>query len=98
MTGGRKLAIATVGAALALSVGATAQAADPQFCEGYAHAAIVQVRGGLNNPPCVGGMQGDRWSADYRVHFNWCRGVSYRAAGAERDARTAYLRACTGQR
>ncbi len=84
---------ATAAAALWAGAGA-AFAADPAFCEGYAHGAIVQVRGGLNNPPCVPGMVGPRWTADYRVHYDWCLANSYQAAGAERDARTNYLRSC----
>jgi hypothetical protein len=29
-----------------------------------------------------------------RVHYQWCVGVPYANAGAERDARRRYLRAC----
>jgi hypothetical protein len=75
----------------------TSRAASREFCEEYARAAIVQVRGGLSNRGCVGGMQGARWSPEYHVHFDWCLGAPYAAAGAERDARTNYLKACRGQ-
>jgi hypothetical protein len=74
----------------------TAQAADPGFCKQYARAALTQVRGGLSNPACAGGMQGARWSTDFAVHYEWCLGASLGAAGAERDMRTRYLRGCTG--
>jgi hypothetical protein len=69
-----------------------AHAADPGFCKQYAQAAINQVRGGLSNPRCGGGLQGARWSADFAVHYEWCLGASLGAAGNERDARTQYLR------
>jgi hypothetical protein len=71
-----------------------AQAADPGFCKQYAQAAVNQVRGGLSNPRCGGGLQGARWSADFAVHYEWCLGASFGAAGEERDARTQYLRGC----
>jgi hypothetical protein len=71
-----------------------ARAADPAFCRQYSQAAINQVRGGLANPRCGAGMQGSRWSTDFSVHYQWCLGVSYADAGAERDVRTKYLRGC----
>lgn len=74
-----------------------ADAADPGFCRQYAQAALKQVRGALSNPRCGGGLQGARWSADFPVHYEWCLGADYGAAGAERDARTRYLRACTSR-
>jgi hypothetical protein len=93
----RNLSVAGVALALCLSGLAEVQAADPAFCQQYAQAALNQVRGGLNNRSCAGGIQGSRWSSDYNVHYDWCRGASFQAVGAERDARTAYLKACTGQ-
>jgi hypothetical protein len=93
----RNLLVAGVALALCLSGMAEVQAADNAFCQQYAQAALNQVRGGLNNGACAGGIKGSRWSSDYNVHYDWCRGVSYEAAGAERDARSAYLRRCTGQ-
>ena len=74
-----------------------AHAADPGFCKQYAQAALNQVRGGFSNPTCVGGLQGARWSPEFSVHYEWCLGASSGAAGAERDARTRFLRACTGR-
>jgi hypothetical protein len=73
---------------------AEARAADPAFCRQYSHAALKQVRGSLANPRCAVGLQGSRWSTDFSVHYQWCLGVSYVDAGAERDARTKYLRRC----
>jgi hypothetical protein len=71
-----------------------AHAADPGFCRPYAQAALSQVRGGLADPRCAGGLQGARWSTDFAVHYEWCLGASSGAAGEERDARTRYLRGC----
>jgi hypothetical protein len=92
------LALATAAAAAfgvaGVGFSTAASAADPHSCEEYAHGAIVQVRGGLNNPRCVPGMQGARWAVEWRVHYDWCLGASYQAIGAERDARTNYLRGC----
>ncbi|MEA2912867.1 MAG: hypothetical protein QOJ15_4948 [Bradyrhizobium sp.] len=74
-----------------------ARAADPGFCKQYTQAALNQVRGGLANPRCAGGLQGARWSSDFAVHYERCLGASFGAAGTERDARTQYLRGCTGR-
>lgn len=75
----------------------TARAADPGFCKQYARAAINQVRGGLTDPACGGGLQGVRWSSDFAVHYEWCLGASLGAVGTERDARTRQLKACSGR-
>jgi len=81
-------------AALAVLLPLAAEAADRASCREYAEAAIRQVRGGINHPRCQPGMQGARWSADEAVHYNWCLAASDAAIGAERNARTAYLRSC----
>ena len=86
-----------VGAGLCLAMaGASAQAAPPGFCRGYANAALNQVRAALSIPGCRGGMEGSRWSADFRVHYDWCLGASPGAAEEERAARTGHLRRCRG--
>ena len=74
-----------------------ANAADPEFCRQYARAALVQVRGGLSNSACGGGLQGARWSSDFAVHYEWCLGASLADTGSERDARAKFLKACTGR-
>jgi hypothetical protein len=89
-----RAAIAT--AALAVLMPFSAQAADPGFCQNYAKAAVNQVRGALANPGCAARIQGPRWSSDFQVHYSWCITQPYAAAGAERDARTGFLRACRG--
>lgn len=70
------------------------RAADPAFCTPYAKAALVQVRGALANSGCGASLQGARWSTDFSTHYEWCLGASQEAAGAERDARTKYGKAC----
>jgi uncharacterized membrane protein len=82
--------------ALAIVLPLTAQAADPAFCRGYATAALNQVRGALSNQNCARGIQGTRWSSDFKVHFDWCLTQPASAAEAERVARTEYLRGCRG--
>jgi hypothetical protein len=97
MVSRRPFAVAFVLSVLPISGLSTADAADPGFCRQYTKAALIQVRGGLANSTCAGGMQGARWSTEFSVHYEWCLGASYGAAGAERDARTRYLRACSGR-
>jgi hypothetical protein len=74
-----------------------ARAADPGFCRQYSHAALIQVRGALANPRCGAGLQGARWSTDFSVHYEWCLGADLCATGVERDARTRYVKACSGR-
>ncbi len=90
---GRLFFIAMV-SVLACSGAACVRAADPAFCEPYAKAALVQVRGALANSGCGASLQGARWSTDFSTHYEWCLGVSQEATGVERDARTKYLKAC----
>jgi hypothetical protein len=84
-------------ALLALILFTEAQAADPAFCRQYAKAAVNQVRGGLSDPACGGRLQGTRWSSDFAAHYEWCLGTSVAATEGERDARTRYLRGCSGR-
>ncbi len=79
---------------VAVSAIPAAHAADPAFCRQYTQAALNQVRLALSVPRCAVGMQGARWSSDSAVHYQWCLGAPFGAAGAERDARTQYLRSC----
>jgi hypothetical protein len=87
------LKVTTTAAALLLLAG-PAFAAGEKVCEDYAHAAIVQVRAGNSIPRCQAAMHGTRWSPEWRVHYDWCRGTSYEALGAERDLRTEHLKRC----
>jgi hypothetical protein len=71
-----------------------AHAASPEFCRQYAQAALNQARGGRSQPGCRGAMDGDRWSMDFRVHYDWCLGHSPEAAESERGIRTGFLESC----
>lgn len=91
------LSAATLGGALAVAMAPSgARAAGPEFCRDYARAALRQVEIALATPPCRRGLEGARWSADYRVHFDWCLGASPMAVESERGNRTGFLRACRG--
>ena len=85
---------AAAGAVFMLSGLPAAQAASPAVCQDYARAALRQVHVAREIPRCAAGIGGTRWSADYRVHFDWCAGASFAAIGEERDARTGYLKSC----
>jgi hypothetical protein len=90
-------AVATALSIFVLSSASSAHAADPGFCKQYTQAALNQVRGGLLNPGCAGGLQGARWSTEFALHYEWCLGASADAAAAERDARTRFLKTCNGR-
>jgi hypothetical protein len=93
----RGMTAGMIGTGFLLAMAAsTAQAAPPGFCRDYARAALNQVRGSLAIPRCRGGMEGARWSADFRVHYDWCLGASPGAAAEEREARTIHIRRCRG--
>jgi hypothetical protein len=85
---------AVAGAWLLLACAPAAQAANPGFCRDYTSAALRQVRAAYAQPRCAAGIGGPRWSTQGRVHYDWCLGADFAATGAERDARTAYLRSC----
>jgi hypothetical protein len=91
-------------AAACLATGALAagpaQAADRQFCQDYARAAVNQVRAADSHRRCEWRTDNNptRWSPDWREHFEWCRGVSRAEAGDERMARKRALEHCAGGR
>jgi hypothetical protein len=91
----RDTALAAVAAAFVLSLQvAGAQAASPEFCGQYARAALTQVKIGYELPRCRGGMQGTRWSQEFRVHYEWCLANPPAAAETERGVRTGFLDSC----
>ena len=83
--------------AIGMGLGTGAEAADRAYCDQYAKATLNQVRIVLSNQKCTAGAQGQRWSAEYHVHYDWCLENSYGTSGTERDSRTAYIKSCTGQ-
>jgi hypothetical protein len=72
-----------------------AHAAAPGFCRDYATAAVRQVELARSIPACNRGV-GPRWTAEYRVHFDWCLGAPPIEVEAERAARTNWIRSCRG--
>src|SRR5262245_53483535 len=63
-------------------------------CHLYAGVAISQVQLATGCP----GIGGDRWSANYDDHFNWCRDLSTREwRNHEYSARQTALIGCTGR-
>jgi hypothetical protein len=93
----RLMSATLIGACLALSIPlSSAQAAGEGFCRDYANAALNQVRAALSLPGCRRGIGGPRWSAEYRIHFDWCLHASRDAADDERAARSGHLRDCRG--
>ena len=86
------LAIVTAASSFALFP-TGAYAVGDHECRDYAVAAIRQVHEMHEFRGCDRG-QGPRWSDDWNVHYQWCRGASFEAIGAERDARTNWLRSC----
>src|ERR1700684_2354323 len=82
---------------LAMAQPGAAHAADPGFCRQYARSALDQVRAGLSDPACGGALHGSRCSSDFAVHYEWCLGVSLRAAGDEGDFRTRHLKSCASK-
>ena len=81
--------------AIALSA-IPAGAADRDLCRDYAGTALRQVHDALSIPACRTGLKGDRWSSDYRVHFNWCLRAAIPKVESERGARAGHLWGCGG--
>lgn len=93
----RPISVTLFGSALMLSLPpATAHAAGPGFCRDYAGAALKQVQIALSTPASRPGLQGTRWSADFRVHYDRCLGASPGDVDSERGAGTGYIRGCRG--
>jgi|ERR1017187_61414 hypothetical protein len=74
----------------------SAQAADDAFCKDYARTAVNQFRAAASHDRCdVHRRDAGRWQADWRAHYDWCRGVNRDTAWAERNARKRALEQCT---
>ncbi len=92
---GRALTMTLFATGLLVGDVAAAAAASREFCESYAHAAIIQVRDArMHARTCEPGLEHARWTGDWRVHYDWCLGVPPREAEHEREIRTNHLRAC----
>jgi hypothetical protein len=88
--------VATTAALLALSASLPAAAADEPFCRDYARAAMNQLRSAEKHPRCEHFLrdQPDRWTGDYRKHYDWCRTVRRDQASSERNIRKRELIRC----
>ncbi|MGD0641812.1 MAG: hypothetical protein ABSC22_13780 [Roseiarcus sp.] len=86
------LALAAACAGL-VALSAPAMAADPGFCAEYARQAVHEVDMNMSIPGCFKGFNA-RWNRNYGVHYNWCLGVAYAEANAEREYRRARLSEC----
>jgi hypothetical protein len=78
---------------LAVIMPLAAQAADPQYCQAYAAAAIKNLSIARAKPGCVD-LWGPRWSPDYQFHYAWCTLAPVSTADYETAARAAYARTC----
>jgi hypothetical protein len=96
MTMSARVSMAVAGMGLlALGSAAPAQAAEPYFCQNYARTAVSQVHQAERRPRCTYLLsEGQRWSFEYRVHYDWCLGANRGQAISERDARWNALGRC----
>ncbi len=79
----------------AAGLSSPANAEGERFCRDYATAALRQVHEAHETHFCERGLRDEtRWSQDFHVHFDWCRGVSRSDTDAERDARTHFIDEC----
>lgn len=60
-------------------------------CEEYAEQAVIAAH---QNWSYGCGYHGLRWSASYRVHYDWCMSVGPARAFPERMERARAIRAC----
>jgi hypothetical protein len=92
----KTLSVALAAACLTFGAYGAAHAAGDGFCRDYARAAVNQVRGAMAHYRCDWRTDRDpaRWSTDWRVHYDWCRGVSRDQASDEREARRNALEHC----
>lgn len=87
---------AVIAAALLAAIAAApaAQAADPHFCDNYAHTAVRQSE--LAQRACANGVNTSepRWSPNFRLHYDWCLGAPYVDAKRERESRKVVINRC----
>jgi len=62
-----------------------------RYCRSYALAAIRHNKENLRYRCRFGGT---RWHNNYGVHFNWCKGQSYKTSKSHQDGRIRSLRYC----
>ena len=83
-------------AALLSAAGPAAWAADDAFCKDYARAAVNQRHSMDRHRHCeyLIREQPNRWTGDYRAHYDWCRTVKRDKAWEERDTRKHEIERC----
>ena len=93
MTNRHALAAAAL---LAVAASLPAAAADDAFCKDYARAAMNQLRTAEKSRRCEHFLndQPERWTGDYRKHYDWCRTVKRDQAWSERNIRKRELERC----
>jgi len=91
MSQARALAIGLLFALAGFAVNTSANAADPQFCDGYAKKAFKTAK---LNQQLNCGFQGPRWILDKNGHRAWCLIVPENIADVETQAREAEMKGC----
>ena len=73
-----------------------AWAADDAFCKDYSRAALNQRHAIERHRHCEHFIreQPERWTADYRAHYEWCRTVKREKAREERETRKREIERC----
>jgi hypothetical protein len=94
MTNQRALTLILLSGIAVLAAGAMANAADPDFCDGYAAQAAHQSAL-AERFDCA--FHGPRWSNDIEAHRAWCRSTATAAVEAEVTSRARDLRLCMCQ-
>ena len=92
----RHALVATTAALLAAASCLPASAADEPFCREYARAAMNQLHSAEKHQRCEHFLrdQPERWTGDYRKHYDWCRTVKRDQASSERNIRKRELERC----
>jgi hypothetical protein len=73
-----------------------AGAADEGYCKEYASTAISQLKTAERHRRCDGILRDDpnRWSSNWRAHYDWCRDNRRDDVRAERSKRERQLDRC----
>jgi hypothetical protein len=94
MTKARALTLIMLSGIAVLAAGTIANAAGPEFCDGYAEQAAHQSEL-AERFKCA--FHGPRWVDDIEAHRDWCRNTAAAAVDAEAASRTRDLRLCMCQ-
>ena len=92
MTSGRIFVLGLLSGLAMLVTAGIANAANPQYCDGYAKQAFKAAK---QNNQFNCGFQGPRWLLDVNGHRFWCSIASEAQANAETSTRQTELKGCT---